>query len=171
MDDIILQILSSKSQLVHDILDFSNNEDEKYEESLEDILPKPTDFSTLIEDEEIVFALDIDAYDRYVYWIDANERTIKRSYIPVSKSSLGYTQKLSSIRNSSRNDHDLSAIAVDWLAKNIYFADNFNRAIKVSTSDGRYTKTLITEHVDEVYSIVVNPILGYLASLQIYIPK
>ena len=36
VDDIILQLLSSKSQLVHDILDFSNNEEEKSVELQED---------------------------------------------------------------------------------------------------------------------------------------
>ena len=34
VDDIILQLLSSKSQLVHDILDFSNNEEEKSSEEV-----------------------------------------------------------------------------------------------------------------------------------------
>jgi hypothetical protein len=39
--------------LVHDILDFSNNEDEKSSEvMLEEIKPKPTDFSNMIDDED-----------------------------------------------------------------------------------------------------------------------
>ncbi len=117
-------------------------------------------YNTLIEKENYIHALDIDATDRLVYWVDLLDRMIKRSYIPVSKSSFGYTQTLSPLRNSLITG-DPSALAVDWLGKNIYFADHFNRAIKVSTNDGRYARTLITEHVNDVQSLAVNPLLGY----------
>jgi hypothetical protein len=120
-------------------------------------------YNTLIEDEKFVYAIDIDANERHVYWIDQYDRTIKRSYIPVSKASLGYTQQLNSLR-SSLNEQDPTALGVDWLGKNLYFADNLNKVIKVSTLDGRYTKTVIREHADEVYSLAVNPILGYFLS-------
>ena len=67
-------------------------------------------YNTLIERENYVHSIDIDANDRFVYWIDLYDKMIKRSYIPVSKSSLGFTQTLSLLRNSEPR-----AVAVDWL--------------------------------------------------------
>lgn len=115
-------------------------------------------YSTLVEDEKSVIALDIDAYDRHGYWIDEYDKLIRRSYIPVSKASLARTQNLNAFRTSS--EQDLTALSIDWLAKNLYYADSVSKTIKVSTADGRYIKTLVKENANYVTSLAVNPIVG-----------
>jgi low density lipoprotein-related protein 2 len=120
-------------------------------------------YTTLIEDENLVIAMDIDPVDRIVYWIDESLQQIKRSFIPVSKTALGHPQLLSALdvsSSSSFNFLDLTAISIDWLGKNLYYAEGVNGTIKVTKSDGRYAKTIIKDFTERIYSMVVNPIIG-----------
>ena len=118
-------------------------------------------YNTMIEGASFVLAMDVDPLERHVYWIDAGEspQRIKRAFMPVSKAALGYAQTILGGESSM----DYTAIAVDWLAKNVYYAEGRTRTIRVCKSDGRYAKTLITRYAVRVNSLVVNPILGYVA--------
>lgn len=121
-------------------------------------------YTTLIENENQVIALDVDPQDRVLYWIDGETQKIKRTFIPVSKKALGNAQALvqTDIRRNSDSLPRLTAITVDWLAKNVYYAQS--NAIIVAKTDGRYPKKLITEHVSDVRSIQVNPIIGLVSN-------
>ncbi len=77
-------------------------------------------------------------------------------------SALGHAQTLESLGTSVANDNWLTALSVDWLAKNIYFADAKHESIQVARADGRYPRTLITHNAEIVYSLVVNPLIGML---------
>jgi hypothetical protein len=121
-----------------------------------------TDYSytTIIENENSVSSIDVDPIERVLYWIDEASNRIKRSYIPVSRNALGRAQPLmQSNERSALNSSEtrITALAVDWLAKNVYFIQG--RSIKVSKLDGRYVKTLISQQVTS-QSIQVNPIIG-----------
>jgi low density lipoprotein-related protein 2 len=143
-----------------------------YDEEMRQIRPNASDFAytTLIEGQTYIAAIDIDALDRHVYWIDAYDRHLKRSYIPVSKSSLGHVQVLPSFQGVSGapERHEASVIAVDWLAKNIYFSDLNAHAIKVAKSDGRYARTLLTTNTNAVQAIAVNPVKGLIYWINVY---
>ena len=122
-------------------------------------------YSTLIEGENFVLALDVDPIDRYVYWIDQSSQMIKRSYLPNTKTALGRAQTLTHLKNSltvaGTNGASITALAVDWIGKNIYLADSSaNGTIKVAKNDGRYLRTIIRENANRVSSLVVNPIIG-----------
>ncbi len=119
-------------------------------------------YSTLVDRQVYVHSLDIDAKDRHAYWIDEHSKLIYRSYIPVSRTSVGHVQNLTAFhRSTAKNDHEPTALSVDWLAKNVYFADYSDHTIKVATNDGRYMKTLVRTNADVVYSLVANPIMGF----------
>ena len=120
-------------------------------------------YTTLIEDDNLVLTMEIDPVDRIVYWIDESLQQVKRSFIPVSKTALGHPQLLSALDVSSStsfNFLDLTAISIDWLGKNLYYAEGINGTIKVSKSDGRYSKTIIKDFSERIYSMAVNPIIG-----------
>ena len=115
-------------------------------------------YTSLIEGESFVLSMDVDPVERYVYWIDEGAQQIKRSFIPVSNAALGHAQLI--VKDQAVTIVDFTALAVDWLAKNLYYAEGLNGTIKVCKADGRYTKTLISTNAERVYSLVVNPILG-----------
>jgi hypothetical protein len=125
-------------------------------------------YSTLIENENFVRSLDVDPIDRYFYWVDQSTQLIKRSYLPNTKTALGRAQTLTHLQNTllsrATGDQaaaDISALAIDWVGKNIYFADaSGNGSIKVAKNDGRYLKTIIRENSNLVTSLVVNPMNG-----------
>ena len=106
--------------------------------------------------------VDIDPIDRYFYWIDDYTQQIKRSYLPDTKTALGKAQTLTHLEKAipSARSAEITAISVDWIGKNIYFADAINGTIKVARNDGRYLKTIINQNADLVHSLVVNPVIG-----------
>jgi hypothetical protein len=108
-------------------------------------------YNTLIEGQNYIKAFEVDPVDRLVYWIDEN--TIKRAFIPVTRTALGQPQNLI-------GKEDLTALAIDWLGKNLYFAEGINGTISVSKSDGRYARVLISKNAEYVKDLVVNPVLG-----------
>ena len=57
-------------------------------------------------------------------------------------------------------EDDLTALSIDWIGKNIYFANAKDASIKVARADGRYKRTIIRENALSVYSLTVNPIIG-----------
>ena len=120
-------------------------------------------YTSLIEGESFVLSMDVDPIERHVYWIDEGSQQIKRSFIPVSKLALGHAQIIVKEQSSTSSGGvivDFTALAVDWLAKNLYYAEGLNGTIKVCKVDGRYTRTLISANAERVYSLVVNPVLG-----------
>jgi hypothetical protein len=123
-------------------------------------------YSTLVDKQVYVHSIDVDAMERHAYWIDEQSNLIYRSYIPVSRTSVGHVQNLTAFETShSRNQHEPTTLSVDWLAKNIYFADHSDHTIKVATSDGRYIKTLVRTNAKIVHSLVVNPTIGFVTSI------
>lgn len=127
--------------------------------------PNFTDYSytTLIENENDVRVMDVDPVDRILYYVNNNDdetQHVKRTFIPVSSRALGYSQRLL-IETEKAASPLITALAIDWLAKNLYYVQG--DVIRVAKSDGRYAKTLITQNVSiDVTSIVVNPLIGYL---------
>ncbi|EDO28670.1 predicted protein, partial [Nematostella vectensis] len=51
-------------------------------------------------------------------------------------------------------------IAIDWVAKNIYFIDSTAHAIMVATADGRYRRTVVSSGLEQPAGIAVDPISG-----------
>lgn len=117
-----------------------------------------TDYSytTLIDDEKNIIGLDVDPTDRILYYLDSQDQKIKRTFIPISNKALGFPQTLVEVKNSRQQ---ITAIAIDWLAKNLYFVQG--STIRVAKADGRYPKTIIDRNVSlDVTSILTNPIIG-----------
>lgn len=149
-----------------------------YGDEIRQLRPNASDYlyTNLIDGENFVTSMDVDPIDRVVYWIDEPTVQIKRAYIPVSKNSpglkqvVGSTEKLlqvTSLPELREDKNYLTGLAVDWLGRNLYFAESVNKTIRVSKLDGRYSRILIENkpelevYVDDVTSLVVNPVVGY----------
>lgn len=118
-------------------------------------------YNSLIEHERLTQSLDINAMERHLYWVD-NDNTIKRSFIPISKVALGYSQSI-----FSESEAIITALTVDWKAKNLYFADARRESLRVTKLDGRYPKTITTQNARFVVSLVTNPNLGLIYWIEI----
>lgn len=55
-----------------------------------------------------------------------------------------------------------NAIAVDWIANNLYWTNSDNKIIEVAKLDGRYRKTIVKENLVDPRSLAVFPRKGYL---------
>ena len=53
-------------------------------------------------------------------------------------------------------------IAVDWIAKNIYWIDAGAATITVSTIDGSVQRTLVSGDLDQPHDIIVDPKNGFI---------
>jgi len=52
-------------------------------------------------------------------------------------------------------------LAVDWVARNLYWCDKGLNTIEVSKLDGRFRKVLINEGLQEPRAIALDPRYGY----------
>lgn len=49
------------------------------------------------------------------------------------------------------------SIAVDWVARNLYWTDSVTENIEVSTLDGAFRKVLLSENVTSPRGLVLDP--------------
>lgn len=54
------------------------------------------------------------------------------------------------------------SLAVDWIAKNLYWCDKGSDTIEVSKLDGKYRKILISKDLEEPRAITLDPFGRYL---------
>jgi len=60
-------------------------------------------------------------------------------------------------------------IAIDWIARNLYWTDSGTDRIELSRLDGSSHKVLITEDLAEPRAIVLDPLRGFVEL--IFFPK
>lgn len=121
--------------------------------------------SSLISGQSRIQALDFDPSQRVVYWADSHDRSIKRAIIPdVSDLSHGngFPQNLN-VRGISQPVD----IAIDWIARNLYWLDIEQNSLPrskgrifASKLDGRYRRSVISTGLERPTSLIVDPELG-----------
>ncbi|KAI5717758.1 hypothetical protein M8J77_010754 [Diaphorina citri] len=121
-------------------------------------------FRDVISDERRIEALDIDPVDEIIYWVDSYDRNIRRSFMLEAQKGqvqAGFGQDLG-IKSIGK----LTAIAVDWIAHNIYWTVSDRSGSKpkgkvmVAHNDGRYRRSLVSENLESPSSIALDPTLG-----------
>lgn len=103
-------------------------------------------------------ALDFDVTERRIYWTDIQGKTISRAYM-----------------NGSSVEHVIEfgldypeGMAVDWMGRNIYWADTGTNRIEVARLDGHYRQVLICKDIDtprsldNPRSLALDPAQGYM---------
>ncbi|KAG8306441.1 hypothetical protein J6590_046757, partial [Homalodisca vitripennis] len=111
-------------------------------------------------------AIDYDPIDGYIYWTDDD---VSKLYYVLKLSN----EKVQAIRRARMNgsgQEDLittevehpDGIAVDWIARNMYWTDTGTDRIEVARLDGRARKVLINEDLVEPRAVAVAPEHGWL---------
>jgi len=105
--------------------------------------------SILINELSNAVALDYDWDSQCLYWSDVTSTvgTIKR-YCPKEN-------KTQTLHQAMLKNPD--GLAVDWVAKNLYWCDKGLDTIEVSQLDGKYRKVLINEYLREPRGIALHP--------------
>lgn len=126
-------------------------------------------FAPLQGYERNVLHVDFLYRDRWVYWIDYNRSRSRRSRRRRQKPNGIYRIKadgsgMEPVIASGIGLTGIRGLAVDWVAKNIYFSNVFpsETFIEVARADGKYRKVLFRTTVDSPRQIAVNPIKKYL---------
>ena len=55
---------------------------------------------------------------------------------------------------------EVDGLAVDWVARNLYWTDGRHKSVSVATLDGKYRRTLITTDMGRPRAITVHPKIG-----------
>ncbi|XP_071495091.1 low-density lipoprotein receptor-related protein 1-like [Diadema antillarum] len=110
------------------------------------------DMLTPITGHMLSVAIDFQADENFIYWVDTAVYTLNRI-----KRDHTERQVLLTASNSR-----IEGIAVDWIAGNIYWTDQRNDVIEVSRTNGQYRYVLISDGLDKPRAIVVHPVQGYL---------
>lgn len=63
---------------------------------------------------------------------------------------------------------DLTSIAVDWIANNIYFLEGHGKRIDVVTMDGRHQRNILSYLVKPT-DIALDPVQGYVLMVSVSI--
>ncbi|XP_001985922.2 low-density lipoprotein receptor-related protein 1 isoform X2 [Drosophila grimshawi] len=105
--------------------------------------------SILIHSLSNAVALDFDWDSQCLYWSDVTSTvgTIKR-HCPAEN-------KTQTLHQAMLKNPD--GLAVDWVAKNLYWCDKGLDTIEVSQLDGKYRRVLINEHLREPRGIALDP--------------
>lgn len=118
----------------------------------------------VIGGEKRIESIDYNPETQMIFWADSNDKTIKRSYMVNAlngEAKIGYAQDLNMKGNSK-----LTALAVDWVADNLYWAETDRTGSKprgrimVAKTDGRYRRALVNAGLEIPTSIAVDPKLG-----------
>ncbi|XP_013405316.1 low-density lipoprotein receptor-related protein 4-like [Lingula anatina] len=98
-------------------------------------------------------AVDYDPKEGRVYWSDVLMQVIKRAYIN------GTGQEIIKVLPDASV---VDGVAVDPLSRLLYYTDTGRNVIGVMSMDGRYSKILINESLDEPRSIALDPMHGHM---------
>ncbi|XP_040583657.2 LOW QUALITY PROTEIN: low-density lipoprotein receptor-related protein 2 [Lepeophtheirus salmonis] len=125
---------------------------------------------TAVKNETAIKGIDYDPENMMIYWIDSDQHTIKRSFIPLGKTDsnnlqtfdveIGHAQLIHRV-----HDAKPTSIAFDWVTSMLYWTEidisgNYKGYISISKEDGRYKKRIVTSNLEEPSAIVLDPSRG-----------
>ncbi|NP_001084168.1 very low-density lipoprotein receptor precursor [Xenopus laevis] len=113
------------------------------------------EYIQLVEQLRNTVALDADIKEQSLFWADTIQKAIFRAPFDTR-------EKVGSHVKVVEDVHSPSAIAIDWIYKNIYWIDTILKTISVSNFDGSKRKTLFSSELQDLTSIAVDPISGFI---------
>lgn len=106
-----------------------------------------------LKDVRYSIAVDYEPVDGFVYWTDDETKSIRRARL------------FDGADQSDIVTGDIShpdGLAVDWVARNLYWTDTGTDRIEVTGLDGRYRRVLLHEGLAEPRAVAVAPDLGWI---------
>nr|XP_039248720.1 low-density lipoprotein receptor-related protein 5-like [Styela clava] len=95
-----------------------------------------------------LIAIDYDPVEKYIYWTG-------KGYIRRAKTNFTVGELLASNLST-----EVDGVAVDWVARNMYWSDKGLKLIGVSRLDGSSKKNFITTNIEAPRAIVLYPSIG-----------
>lgn len=121
----------------------------------------------VVRNEARVESIDFDPKSMMIYWVDSQEKSIRRSFIPGTdvqpEAMIGFPQE---VMTAGKTDARLTSLAFDWITGNLYWTESDRKGlhakgnIYVSKRDGRYKRSLLSRNIEDPTSIVLDPELG-----------
>ena len=99
-------------------------------------------------------AVDYDLTEKWMYWTDINNETIQRTRLLKEDD---VETKVETIITSTRTP---DGIAVDWVARKLYWTDAWYKRIEVSELDGTKRRVLIDSGLHMPRALVLHPAIG-----------
>ena len=121
-------------------------------------------WNEVLFDQKRIESIDFDPHSHIVFWTDAMDMGIRRSYIPESGNDVevGHAQNIVSFTKTAKP----VALSFDWVAQNLYWLELDTASLKgqvlAAKGDGRYRRSVIPRGIDTPTSLAVNPLLGEL---------
>jgi low density lipoprotein receptor-related protein 5/6 len=97
-------------------------------------------------------SIDYDPVEDFIYWSDEEQHAIKRSRQDGTS--------ITDIVSSEIKQPD--GLAVDYIARNLYWADSGSDRIEVCRLNGAYRRVLIHDNLEEPRDVAVAPTLGWM---------
>ena len=118
----------------------------------------------ILKNQTRIVSFDYNPRSMMVFWVDEQEKAVKRSFIPGSpeqpEARIGHPQ---GIEFGVQKGVQPEAIAVDWVTGNLYWTE-VDRSkstetgyVAVAKNDGRYKKWLVSTSLERPTSIAVDP--------------
>lgn len=111
-------------------------------------------YSLLVHNQSNAVALDYEWASKCYFWSDVTAISSK-----IMRLCAGDNRTTNLHSNMLKNPDGL---AVDWVAKNLYWCDKGYDTIEVSRLDGRYRRLLISENLQEPRAIALDPFQRYI---------
>nr|XP_046225254.1 LOW QUALITY PROTEIN: low-density lipoprotein receptor-related protein 2 [Oncorhynchus gorbuscha] len=126
-------------------------------------------YHDFLEEQEHIMALDYDwdhnntGLSMVYFTVEGKDNAagaIKRAYIPTVDDNSNNIAAAVDLGIKYITTPD--GIAVDWVGRNLYWADSRVKRVEVAMLDGRYRKHLVKTDIDHPSAVAVNPRLGML---------
>ena len=98
-------------------------------------------------------AVDMVLQEQLLYLSDAGLASV--STLRLSGSTLTQTRRLLQLPRDV-----VTALAVDWVTRNLYWSSRSQQALHVTSADGRYTTALLGGEIGSTASIALHPLTG-----------
>ncbi|KAI4889841.1 hypothetical protein NFI96_010472 [Prochilodus magdalenae] len=104
-------------------------------------------------------ALDFDVAENRIFWTDVSTKARGSSFPTISRAFMNGSGVEAVIEFGL--DYP-EGIAVDWMGRNIYWADTGTNRIEVARLDGHYRQVLVCKDLDNPRSLALDPANGYM---------
>merc|ERR1711892_24271 len=117
----------------------------------------------IVKDQERIEGIDYDPKLNMIYWVDSQEKSIKRSFIPRMHAGveIGHPQE---IQPAGKGTAKLTDVSYDWVTGSLYWTEvdsaglsNAEGRVVVAKADGRYKRSVVSTRLENPTSIVVDP--------------
>ena len=92
-------------------------------------------------------AVDVDIQTQEIFWSDVKRKQIRRGFVDGR-----FSQEI-----ISRDLGTVEGIAIDWVARKLYWTDSLASTIEIAGLRGENRKKLITKDLSNPRAIVVHP--------------